>query len=428
MTPAARLCHELLDARARTRAVADDLGGERELGPQLGIVNPPRWELGHVGWFHEYWCLRRTGPGRHSPERGASILQRADALYNSATVPHDTRWTLTLPAFEATLGYRDEVLGRILGRLDGNPGEDDAYFAALATRHEDMHAEAFHHTRQTLAYPAPAIARPVEPAGERVRGDVEIAGGRFEFGSVDDGRWAFDNEKWAHPVTLRPFRMSRTAVSNAEYLAFVEADGYVRQEFWSPEGWRVQLTGPRRAPAYWRKAGAGWELRRFDRWVPMPPDEPVMHVSWHEAEAYCRFAHRRLPTEAEWEYAATWDPAAAGKRRTPWGDGEWRSDLANLAGDGPASVHAFPGGDSALGLRQMIGNCWEWTSSVFLPYPGFLRDPYKEYSEPWFGTHRVLRGGAFATSPRIAYATYRNFFTPERADIFAGLRTCALED
>ncbi len=427
MAQAARLRNELLDARARTRAVADDLGGEREFGPQLRIVNPPRWELGHIGWFHEYWCLRRIAPGRHSPERGASILQGADALYNSAAVPHDTRWTLPLPPFQATLGYRDEVLGRILERLDVDPGADSAYFAALATRHEDMHAEAFHYTRQTLAYPAPAIALPVPPAGKPVRGDAEIAGGPFELGSLDDGRWAFDNEKWAHPVKLRPFRMSRTAVSNAEFLAFVEADGYSRREFWSAEAWRALLAVPRRAPIYWRKAGEGWELRCFDRWAPMRPDEPVTHVSWHEAEAYCRFAGRRLPTEAEWEYAATWDPAA-GKRRNPWGDATWEPGLANLAGVAPASVHAYPGGDSALGLRQMIGNCWEWTSSVFLPFPGFLRDPYKEYSEPWFGTHRVLRGGAYATSPRIAYATYRNFFTPERADIFAGLRTCALED
>lgn len=397
----------LLDARARTRAVADDLGGERELGPQLAIVNPPRWELGHVGWFHEYWCLRRVDADRHSATRSAPILPQADALYNSAAVPHAARWGLPLPAFDATLAYRDAVLERVLERLRGGADADEAYFAGLATRHEDMHAEAFHYTRQTLGYPAPALEVAAHPAGTRIDGDAALPGGVFELGAPDDGGWAFDNEKWAHPVVVKPFRIARTAVSNAEYRRFVEAGGPV--------------------PAYWRRAAGGWELRRFDRWIPLPEDEPVLHVSALEAEAYCRHAGRRLPTEVEWEYAATWDPATGRKRCNPWGDDPWTADRANLRAAAPASVHAYPAGDSPAGLRQMIGNVWEWTSSPFLPYPGFVRDPYKEYSEPWFGTHRVLRGGAFSTSQRIATPTYRNFFTPGRSDVFAGFRTCALE-
>ncbi len=151
-----------------------------------------------------------------------------------------------------------------------------------------------------------------------------------------------------------------------------------------------------------------------------------MHVSWYEAEAYCRFAGRRLPTEAEWEYAASFDPVSRMKRRHPWGDAAWTTALANLEGGAPASVHTYPRGDSAFGLRQMIGNVWEWTASTFLPYPGFVRDPYQEYSEPWFGTHKVLRGGSFATPPRVVHSSFRNFYTADRADIFAGFRTCAL--
>lgn len=423
---AAELAVALEQSRARTRLVADDLRGEREWGPRFTIVNPPRWELGHVGWFHEYWCLRRIATGRHAPDRSAPILPGADALYNSAQVAHATRWSLPLPDFDATLAYRDEVLGRVQERLRSGADEDDLYFAGLSVRHEDMHAEAFHYTRQTLGYDAPRLVSARRFAGSRIEGDAEIAGGRFLLGASPGAAWAFDNEKWAHPATVAPFRMARTAVNCAQFRDFVEAGGYVRREWWSDAGWNTLIETGRDAPLYWRRAGAGWQLRRFDRWIPLPEDEPVLHVSAHEAEAYCRFAGRRLPTEEEWEFAACCEPDSLRKRRYPWGDEPWTPERARLEADGPASVHDHPLGDSPWGVRQMIGNGWEWTSTTFLPYPGFERDPYKEYSEPWFGTHRVLRGGAFTTSPRIATSTYRNFFRPERADVFAGFRTCAL--
>jgi gamma-glutamyl hercynylcysteine S-oxide synthase len=422
------LIEELTASREMTRSVADDLGGARELGPLLAIVNPPRWELGHVGWFQEYWCLRREAPGRYSQERAASILPNADALYNSATVPHDRRWTMSLPAFADTLRYRDEVLARLCERLRHRYDEDDQYFGQLAVRHEDMHAEAFHYTRQTLAYPAPARATRRHPGGTAAAaGDVEIPGGAMPLGARADEGFIFDNEKWAHPVVVAPFRMSRTPVSNAEFLAFVEAQGYHKREFWSKESWSWRQQSGRSAPVYWKFTDGAWKLRRFDRWITLPLDEPVMHVNWFETDAYCRFAGRRLPSEAEWEYAALWDPAAGRKRRFPWGDEPWTVQRANLEHGAAAMVHDYPSGDSAFGLRQMIGNVWEWTASNFLPYPGYLRDPYKEYSEPWFATHKVLRGGSFATPPRVARGTFRNFYTADRADVFAGFRTCALE-
>ncbi|MBI2752748.1 MAG: ergothioneine biosynthesis protein EgtB [Betaproteobacteria bacterium] len=426
MEPAA-LIGELRAAREHTRAVADGLGGAREYGPLLAIVNPPRWELGHVGWFQEYWCLRRSAPGLYAPERSDSILPNADGIYNSATVPHDTRWTLPLPAFDDTLRYRDAVLARVMDGLATRCDPDDAYFAQLAVRHEDMHSEAFHYTRQTLGYEAPKLAARTHPAGERVTGDAEIAGGAFPLGALAGDEFVFDNEKWSHPVVVPPFRMARTAVSNGEFAAFVEADGHRRAEFWSGEGWSWVQDSGRTGPVYWKKIDGEWHLRRFDEWLRLPPDEPVVHVCWHEASAYCRFARRRLPSELEWEFAALWNPASDRKQRYPWGDEPWSAERANLEDASPASVHAYPRGDSPAGVRQMIGNAWEWTSTPFLPYPGYLRDPYKEYSEPWFGTHKVLRGGAFATSARIGRGTYRNFFTADRADVFAGFRTCALE-
>jgi iron(II)-dependent oxidoreductase len=343
---AADLIRELREARQRTRRVVDDLAGERELGPLLSIVNPPRWEVGHVGWFQEFWCLRQGSEAR------PSILPNADALYNSATVPHDSRWSLPLPSFGDTLAYREAILERVTSQLES--GSADLYFAELALRHEEMHAEAFHYTRQTHGYPAPEPSFQALPAG-----DAELPGGLFRLGAVPGEGFAFDNEKWSHPVVLEPFRIARRPVTNAEYRKFVDAGG--------------------KPPAYWKDD----KLRRFERWIPIPDDEPVMHISWHDAQAYCAWAGRRLPTEAEWEYAAL------------------------------------------AGVEGMLGTVWQWTASTFLPYPGFVRDPYKEYSEPWFGTHKVLRGGSFATPPGEARVRFRNFYTPERSDIFSGFRTCA---
>jgi gamma-glutamyl hercynylcysteine S-oxide synthase len=337
------LVEKLRAARERTRRVVDDLAGEREFGPQLPIVNPPRWEVGHVGWFQEFWCLRGGS------EERASILPNADALYNSATVAHATRWTLPLPSFSDTIAYREEVLDRVSRRVEEGAG--DPYFVELAVRHELMHAEAFHYTRQTLGYPAPAVDGQRKSLSEK--GDIEYPGGVFRLGAKPGEGFAFDNEKWSHPVVLKPFRMARRPVTYGEYRKFAE-------------------------PLYCKDG----MVRRFDRWVPIPDDEPVRHVSWHDANAYCAFAGRRLPTEAEWECAAL-------------------SGLEN------------------------VGHVWEWTSSTFLPYPGFLRDPYKEYSEPWFATHKVLRGASFATPPGVSHARFRNFYTPDRADIFAGFRVCA---
>jgi iron(II)-dependent oxidoreductase len=376
------LAGELRASREHLTRITRDLDCSRLLGPKLAIVNPPLWELGHVAWFQEYWCLRRKGEAVATD----SILRGADALYDSARVAHDTRWDLPLPDLRATRSYQAEVLERVTRRLEREPENRELqYFVQLATFHEDMHAEAFHYTRQTLGYEDP-YGEP--PAARRqtpeVAGDIELPGGAFMLGASPADGFVFDNEKWAHEVRVEPFRISRAPVTNAEYAAFVDAGGYSRREWWSDEGWAWRSREGLAAPKYWTRDGDAWTHRRFDRAAALPPDEPVMHVSWREAQAYCRYARRRLPTEAEWEYAA-----------------------------------------SRSNCRQTIGNVWEWTASTFHPYPGFTVDPYKEYSEPWFGTHKVLRGRSFATPPRLVRDTFRNFYTPDRNDIFAGFRTCA---
>ena len=443
------LASALQEARARTLELIADLTEEQMLGPRLTIVNPLRWEVGHVAWFQEYWVLRHF---RKEPP----TLAEGDSLYDSARIVHDTRWDLPLPSKIETLAYAQRILDRVLGK-DGPAapeasrridGDDEAYFMRLALFHEYMHAEAITYTRQTLCY-RPAKIKIAQgrsdgghpPEGEGglqssspSLGDAEIPGGPFLLGGSRDVTFVFDNEQWAHAVTLRPFRIARTAVSNAEFAAFVDDGGYQRRDVWTEEGWRWREGAGADHPVYWqRQAGGRWLRRNFDEWVPLEGRRPVLHVNWYEADAYCRWAGRRLPTEAEWEMAASAEPSRDGQRSTlhkrffPWGDEPPTPDRASLdwRAMGCVDVEALPTSDSAFGCRQMIGNVWEWTATDFGPYPGFSPGPYKEYSAPWFGDHKVLRGGCWVTRSGLIRNSYRNFYQPHRRDVRGGFRTCA---
>jgi len=432
------LAEMLTDARARTLALIEDLTDEQLIGPCLPIVNPLLWEIGHIAWFQEYWVLRHIG-GKEP------LLKNGDSLYDSTRIPHDDRWTLPLPSRAETLRYMERVLNRVLERIASRQvNEEEVYFLHLVTFHEDMHDEAFTYMRQTLGYPAPllvscykselSIGREI---GRPCGGDVEIPGGAYMLGGTRDLPFVFDNEKWAYPVHVRPFRMAWAPVTNAEFAKFVDESGYERRDLWSESGWAWREQIKALHPVYWqRDSGKEWLHRRYDRVVPLEKYLPVIHVNWYEADAYCRWANRRLPTEVEWEMAASAEPTADGqalrtrKRRFPWGNDSLTPERANLdlRAEGCIPVNLLPAGDSAFGCRQMIGNVWEWTADDFGPFPGFTIDPYKEYSEPWFGgTHKVLRGGSFATRSRLIRNSYRNFHTPDRRDVLASFRTCSLD-
>ena len=353
--------------------------------PRMEIINPPLWELGHIAWFAEWFILREAESSHPAAANGNSLLARGDDWFDSGLVPHDARWALDLPGAGAVKTYCHEVLDRVLDKLSHADASDAALYPyRLALAHEDMHGEALLYTLQTLGLRAPRL--PQATTFHTGLAGIAYPGGTLTMGSAPGAGFVFDNEKWVHPVYVPPFSVDSSLVSNASFAEFVNDGGYQDGRYWSRAGLAWLMQQERSCPRYWQRGGGRhWSTTRFDTPATLAPHEPVRHVSLFEAQAYCAWAGRRLPTEAEWEFAAT--------SRIP--GFQW-------------------------------GQLWEWTATPFEPYPGFSPDAYREYSAPSFGTHQVLRGASFATPRRLASVRFRNFYLPGRDDIFCGFRTCAM--
>ena len=421
------LVRALVDSRAVEVGLFEHLTDAQLLGRRGHFLEPPIWEMGHVGWFQELWILRHL-------DGCSTLLPGSDGIYDSFNVPYTRRWEHRFPSRNETCDYIAKVLRRSINRLESRAlTSKERYFYTLATHHEDMHTENLTLILQTLGYARPRLrqfetATPIVDLSYRPH-DVRVPGGMFLLGATHGESFVFDNEKWAHPVEIRPFAIASTPVTNAEFQAFVDDNGYRQRKLWSHRGWEWRRREGAEHPIFWvHHDDRSWHERRFESVVPLAPWHPVIHVNWYEAEAYCRWAGRRLPTEAEWEMAATLEPSTGRKRRFPWGDDDPTSTRASLdfRAGGTIDVRALPAGDSPVGCRQMIGNVWEWVDDTFAPYQGFVCDPYREYSEPYFGKKKVLRGGCWTTRSRLIRSTWRNFYMRHRRNIFAGFRTVAL--
>lgn len=449
----AAIARRFESVRERTLSLVAPLPWETLRKQHVSILSPMVWDLGHIGHFEELWLL--TELAGEEPLAGGYAT-----MFDPAANPRPTREALPLPDQATLYGYLGRVRQRVLDRLaDGSrngatltdPADRsgpadlrlarlrrDGFVFELVAEHEEQHQETLLQALQACADPpyTPALTRslPTAPRGPVAAdedGMVLVDGGPFRLGTDRPG-FAYDNERAAHEVDLPAFRIDAVPVTNAAYLEFLADGGYSRDELWSDGGraWRDE-TGAE-APLYWRRDGDRWLCRRFAADEEPPPRQPVMHVTFWEAEAYARWAGKRLPTEAEWEKAALWDPVAGRSRLYPWGDeppgdapaGAERANLDQLA-FGPAEVGAYPAGVSAYGVHQMAGDVWEWTASDFTAYPGFTAFPYPEYSEVFFGDqYKVLRGGSWATRPAVARGTFRNWDFPIRRQIFSGFR-CA---
>jgi gamma-glutamyl hercynylcysteine S-oxide synthase len=358
--------------------------------PMRAELNPPLWELGHIGWFQEYWLVRqpeRAHGDRADPRapRRRPLRADADLLYDSSTVPHDTRWQLPLPDATATRADLAQQLAGTLALLAGiEDGDDDAlYFFRLALLHEDMHHEAALYMAQSLGLPiddarwAPVpLPAPPEP--------IPLPAQSWTLGSDATRGFVFDNERGSSTVCLQDTLIDAQVVRWSEFLPFVDGGHAGDARWWTPQGWQWRQSQPASAPRYLRRDGPTWMRWRHGRWHVLDLAEPAVHLTLHEAQAWCRWAGRRLPTEGEWECAALEHPGAF-----RWGD------------------------------------VWEWTASPFAPFAGFEPHPYRDYSAPWFDGRPVLRGASRMTQPRMRHARYRNFFPAHRNDVPAGFRTCA---
>lgn len=368
----AEMAAQLIRLRAYLRDFVTGLSDAQIAPPSIAAINPPLWEAAHVAWFAEWWCVRdayNTADGETRADR-ESVWVDCDAFLNSNDIPHDARWNVPQLTRAATLDYLDRSLALTLAALDrADKSDAGLYPFRLSMFHEAMHLEALAWAAQTLAWARPSWVR-VLPDMHRP-GEIAVTDAIEWVGHRDRG-FSFDNERNGHEVSVGGFTIDHTPVSNAQFLQFVASGEYLAR------------TGQVH-PAYWREDELGWQARSFATWGPLDPRAPVIHVNAVEADAYCRWVGRRLPSEFEWEIAAK------------------------------------------HGLIDWGNSVWEWTSSTFAPHAGFSADRYREYSAPWFdGKHRVLRGGAHATLDVMHHASYRNYFLPDRSDVFAGFRTVAL--
>jgi iron(II)-dependent oxidoreductase len=427
----ADLVADLDEVRGRSVEMLAPLPDEVMLRQHSPLMSPLVWDLAHVANYEHQWLVRAlTGEAPERPE--------LDDLYDAFRHARADRHALAMLGPAEARAYGRAVRDRVIDVLPGLDLGDEAapltrrgFVHRMVVQHEHQHDETMLAALQLLPAPGyrPVAAAPLSGGGS-VPAEVLMPGGAFTMGTSGDP-WALDNERPAREATVAPFWLETTAVTNGAYAGFVGDGGYHEPRHWSTSGWAWRNEAGLEHPQGWIRDGSGWLRNRFGWTEPLPPADAVQHVCWYEADAYARWAGKRLPTEEEWEYAASWSPEGR-KRRWPWGDEDPTADHASLwlgaAGDsafspGPASAH--PDGANPWGVRGLIGGTWEWTSSDFGSHPGFRAWPYREYSEVFFGTdYKVLRGGSWATHPSCLRSTFRNWDYPIRRQIFSGFR-CA---
>nr|WP_042191862.1 ergothioneine biosynthesis protein EgtB [Kibdelosporangium sp. MJ126-NF4]CEL20333.1 Serine/threonine kinase [Kibdelosporangium sp. MJ126-NF4]CTQ97558.1 Serine/threonine kinase [Kibdelosporangium sp. MJ126-NF4] len=418
-----RVARQLTRSRARSTALTDAVDDDDLVRQHSRLMSPLVWDYAHIGNQEELWLVRDVG-GREP------VREDIDNMYDAFQNARVDRPSLPLLSPGETRSYVREVRDKVMDVLASTPLEgrrlvENAFAFGMIVQHEQQHNETMLATHQ-LRSGAPVLHAPLPPAppGPVVNREILVPAGPFTMGTSVEP-WALDNERPAHQVQVDAFVIDKYPVTNAMYLEFVDSGGYDQPRWWSEEGWAYRQKASLVAPRFWVRDGNRWLRDCFGVVEPLVPDEPVVHVCFHEAEAFAAWAGKRLPTETEWEKAARFDPSTGRSRRYPWGDEDPVPEHANLgqAHLRPARIGAYPLGESPLGVAQLIGDVWEWTSSDFHAYPGFVAFPYQEYSEVFFGAdYKMLRGGSFGADAAACRGTFRNWDYAIRRQIFSGFR------
>jgi iron(II)-dependent oxidoreductase len=397
------------DARQRTLELVAPLSDDDVEAQHSPLMSPLAWDLAHIAAYEDLWLVHRFG---------CRPLLREDlaAAYDAFETPRSVRGEIALLDRAGAEAYLEAVRASTL-EVIAEQGIGDGVLFELVIRHEHQHRETMLQTLQLAHLPGFVPKPPPEPRAARAFTGLEavdIPAGECEIGAGSEG-FAYDNERPRHMTALPAFRIGRTPVTNGTWRHFAEGGGYERRTLWSDEAWSWKEQYDITHPLHWSDDGHEW---RMGQWVPLDPDKPVVHVSWFEADAFARAHGARLPTELEWEKAATWDQ----ETRTVRPPSAHDANLDQRA-FGTHAAGAHPDGAGPSGVLGLLGDVWEWTGSDFRGYPGFRAHPYREYSEVFFGSdYKVLRGGSWATARRLANAHFRNWDLPQRRQIFAGVR------
>jgi ergothioneine biosynthesis protein EgtB len=367
--PASTLTQWLDESNGITRQILSNVSIADQIVPQINILNPPLWELGHLTWFHEFWVHR------NGQESKPSFMKNADYLFNSSEMAHQDRWSTPMPSLDSLLEYNHSVIEKTQDSLRTPIDNQAAYFIQLAILHQDMHNEAFAYMWQTMGRSMPfAPFTSMSQLEAKVRTWIHFPKSTIQAGSQQGSGFIFDNEKWAHSIDLPAFDIASTPVTNGDYLEFLQSPDNLAQ------------STPVAPPSHWKQEGDVWLERIFNQWQPLTHAAAVRHISYLDAQRFCEHHQVRLPNEHELSLLMLQK------------QGAWQSS-----------------------------NLWEWTSSTFAPFPGFSADPYVDYSQPWFdGNHQVLKGGSSFTPDRLKRVAFRNFYQAHRGDHFCGFRTCLL--
>ena len=417
------LLSEFRRTRSRTLSLVETLERDDFVVQTSEYMSPPKWHLGHVSWLFEVVMNRADPSYRFYSEEFSAYL---NSYYNQFGEPHrkDRRGVISRPTLDQILEYYAEINRRVEPFLDGCG--DAAGLFEMAMHHECQHQELMVYDLQHLLAdryrPARRGERPIVQRGAKPD-MVPVGGGLYDIGYGGSG-FCYDIEQPVHRVYMDDYRMGRYPVTNGEFMRFMEEGGYGDFRHWLADGWKKVRENGWNSPMYWEMVDGTWHTRDFGGLRPVDPAEPVVHVSFYEADAYARWAGMRLPTEAEWERAACWDPAARTMRTFPWGNDAPDPSRCNLLESwmwGGTPVGSYPGGASSCGCEQMIGDIWEWTASEFVGYPGFV-SRFQEYNDKWFTCQKVLRGGSFGTPAASVRGSYRNFFRLDERWMFAGFR------